>query len=70
VVLRTSTFSESQILGLLNDADASLSRATQTGAGRDAQNNIRLRMNFQIEIWGYWPKSPRRGLDSRLHIAG
>lgn len=39
-------------------------------AGRDAQNNIPLPMNFEIEIWEYWRNSPHRCLGSLLHIVG
>jgi len=66
--MRTSRLSEGQIVWILEHADATGPRATQAGAGRDAQNNIRLRMNFQIGIWGYWRNSHHRCLASRLHI--
>jgi len=65
--MRTSKASKSRSVGILKDTDAGGPRATQTGAGRDAQNNIRLRMNFQIGIWGYWRRSPHDCLDSILH---
>jgi hypothetical protein len=65
--MREPTSSESQILGLLNEADAGGLRATQTRAGRDAQNKIAFPMTFYIEIAGYWRRSPPCCLGSFLH---